>query len=76
MKCLEVDEEERLKRVKEVYGSDWENHWNNRFEISETALDDYSYEWDYTFKNASVEELIQAIPQIYERIRLVNSPQA
>jgi len=73
---LEVDEEERLNRVKEVYGSDWENHWNNRFEISETALDDYSYEWDYTFTNASVEELIQAIPQIYERIRLVNSPQA
>lgn len=72
---LEVDEEERLKRVKEVYGDDWENHWNNRHEISETALDDYEFEWDYIFTDMSKKELRQKIPEIYERFLLSHSPQ-
>jgi len=73
---LDVDDAERKKRIQDVYGEDWENHWNNRFEISETALDDYNFNWDFIFTNPSIEELIQAIPNIYDRFLLSQAPQA
>ena len=36
---LYISEEEQKKRLKGTYGADWESHWENRNEESETSLD-------------------------------------
>ena len=54
---LEVNEEERLRRVKNTYGDNWQNHWDNRFEESETSLDGYDFEWDYVFTDMLYENI-------------------
>jgi len=36
---LHITEDEQKKRLKGTYGADWESHWDNRKEESETSLD-------------------------------------
>jgi guanylate kinase len=67
---LEVNEAERLKRVKNTYGANWENHWENRFEESETSLDNYDFEWDYVFTDMLYENIETVAKEICE---LINS---
>ena len=67
---LEVNEDERLKRVKNTYGATWESHWDNRFEESETSLDDYNFEWDYVFTDMLYEN-IEVVAQ--EISKLINA---
>lgn len=74
---LEVNDEDRLKRIKRVYGSDWENHWDNRHEISETALDDFTG-FDMVLDNPDLEAFDLCIEKLYSEIqdRPFQSPQA
>ena len=68
---LEVNDEERKSRLKTVYGADWKKHWDNRNEISETALDDVDVGWDFVLDNPTYKDLELFIPELY---RLVYSP--
>ena len=55
---LTLPEEEQLNRIKRTYGNEWESHWNNRFEESETSLDDTSDKvFNFVFENMDFEEL-------------------
>jgi guanylate kinase len=55
---LKLSEEEQLNRIKRTYGGDWEQHWSNRYEESETALDDIGDEqYDFVFENTDIEGL-------------------
>ena len=57
--------------MKTVYGADWKKHWDNRNEISETALDDVDVGWDFVLDNPTYKDLELFIPELY---RLVYSP--
>ena len=70
---LEVDKAIRQERIERTY-PDWRTHWENRHEISETALDNYAEDWDLVLTNPSIDEVKEAISEFYER--LSNSPQA
>lgn len=70
---LDVDAEERKTRLQRVYGDDWANHWNNRNEVSETALDNFDFNWDFVLKNPTYSDLEQFILELY---RLENLPKA
>ncbi len=70
---LEVDDEIRRERIQRTY-SDWETHWENRHEISETALDNYAENWDLLLHNPSIDEVKEAISDFYKR--LSHSPHA
>jgi len=70
---LDVDAEERKTRLQRVYGDDWENHWTNRNEVSETALDNSDFNWDFVLKNPTYSDLEQFILELY---RLENLPKA
>ena len=61
---LEVNEDERLRRVKQTYGEEWESHWKNRFEESETSLDDYEFDWDYVFTDMPYDDIEATAQQI------------
>jgi hypothetical protein len=61
---LEVNEQERLRRVKQTYGDEWESHWKNRFEESETSLDDYEFDWDYVFTDMPYDDIEATAQQI------------
>ena len=68
-----IDAEERKTRLQRVYGDDWENHWTNRNEVSETALDNSDFNWDFVLKNPTYSDLEQFILELY---RLENLPKA
>ncbi len=70
---LNVDDEERKSRLQRVYGKYWESHWKNRNEISETALDEYEFDWDFTLENPTYQDLEQFTVELY---RLLYSPKA
>ncbi len=65
---LEVDDETRKERIKNTYPHDYEIHWANRNEISETALDDYDGDWDLVLHNADFRELKSVVKDIYARL--------
>lgn len=65
---LEVDDEIRKKRIKDTYPHDYEVHWANRNEISETALDNYDGNWDLVLHNADFHELKSVVKDIYARL--------
>ncbi len=70
---LQVDDAIRQERIKRTY-PDWETHWENRHEISETALDNHTEDWDLVLTNPSIDEVKEAISEFYDR--LSNSPHA
>lgn len=67
---LEVSEKEQQRRLQEAYGDDWKEHWKNRNEISETALDDDQETWDWIFTDLPLENINEAIEEIYEPFKL------
>lgn len=67
---LEVSENEQKRRLKSAYGDGWEEHWKNRHEISETALDNYDFEWDYIFTDLDIKDIPTKIKEIYAPHRI------
>jgi hypothetical protein len=43
---LEINEDIQKQRIIEKYGDKWESHWNNRHDISDTAVDNMDDMWD------------------------------
>jgi hypothetical protein len=43
---LEIDEDEQLTRIQYSYSDIWEQHWNNRNNVSETSLDRNMVYWN------------------------------
>tara|TARA_R100000742_G_C4248162_1_gene66796 strand:+ start:239 stop:856 length:618 start_codon:yes stop_codon:yes gene_type:complete len=65
---LEVDDEIRKKRIQDTYPHDYEVHWANRNEISETALDDYDGNWDLVLTNPKYADLKSIVEKFYARL--------
>mgnify|MGYP003632162102 FL=1 len=65
---LEVDDEIRKKRINHTYPHDAEIHWDNRNEISETALDDYEGKWDLVLTNPDYLSLKGIVEEFYTRL--------
>ena len=66
---LTVDESEQKRRLEIAYGSDWETHWENRSEISETDLDK-ALGFDSVLHNLDLDKVPHAASEILE---LINS---
>jgi len=67
---LEVSEKEQQRRLKAAYGATWEDHWKNRNEISETALDNETEQWDFVFEDLPLNKIDEAIEEIYEPFKI------
>lgn len=65
---LEVDDEIRKKRIKDTYPHDYDVHWANRNEISETALDNYDGNWDLVLTNPKYADLKSIVDEFYARL--------
>ena len=67
---LNVSEEEQKRRLKCAYGEGWKVHWKNRNEISETALDNYDFDWDYVFDDLDMKDIPQKVKEIYAPFKI------
>ena len=64
---LTVDEEEQKRRLEKAYGEEWETHWENRNEISETDLDGIEG-FNLTIHNLPLEDVPHTASEIIETI--------
>ena len=53
---LDIDDDLQKSRLQDTYGDDWELHWNNRTDPSETEVDKIPLEWFDKVIHASNDE--------------------
>ncbi len=64
---LKIPEEVQQERIKRTYGKEWESHWKNRFEESETSLDHIDdSRFDYVCENLEYEDLESLAHEIFK----------
>jgi hypothetical protein len=60
---LDVSPEVQEKRIKDIYPDNWKDHLDRRNHITETALDNYKF--DYRINTDEIEKINDKITQIY-----------
>jgi adenylate kinase family enzyme len=66
---LPVSEQEQQRRLEMAYGTQWQEHWRNRFEASETDLDEApEIQWSGQFSDLPLEEVPVVAAEIISSI--------